>query len=425
MAAMGSRRSYQEQAPQPCSTPPPPPPAVPPPRRRTAAPARQPGGSTASGEGSGAPGLRRAAHRLTERAGRARYPGRPRRVRAACRARALASSGDVVSLLAHLPRPSRIACTPAAVGLLARPRRSRSASPVWPVSRWRSSSSRPSTPRGVSPSATPSRWPAGCGCWPRAVSCGSPPAPWCSLRSCSPWPWAGDWRSAGRGLVRLRAPITACDALRVGRGASPACTSCSPCCSHSCSMPPRPAVGHPPDDGRRRGPGRGRRRLGRGRESGLLDGAFDRGPTRGTVLRGVLAGLMTALALCAAVVAVALVSDARGYATLSGYLGGAGAGAVGLVGPGAAPAAQRGRRGARARGRPRVLRGFGHARLGARGDARRRCRPSRCWRRCRTPGGALDRLRLAGGSRAWPGSSREPRWAAGWVPTTADRWSPA
>jgi hypothetical protein len=68
-----------------------------------------------------------------------------------------------------------------------------------------------------------------------------------------------------------------------------------------------------------------------GRESGLLDDALDRGPTR-AVLRGVLAGLLTALALCAAVVAVAVVSDARGYATLSGSLGGAGAGAVGLVG---------------------------------------------------------------------------------------------
>jgi hypothetical protein len=68
-----------------------------------------------------------------------------------------------------------------------------------------------------------------------------------------------------------------------------------------------------------------------GRESGLLDDVLDRGPTR-AVLRGVLAGLLTALGLCAAVVAVALISDARGYATLSGSLGGAAAGAVGLVG---------------------------------------------------------------------------------------------
>lgn len=69
------------------------------------------------------------------------------------------------------------------------------------------------------------------------------------------------------------------------------------------------------------------------RESGLLDDVLDRLP--GAVrplLRGVLAGLLTALALCTVVVAVALVSDARGYATLNGSLGGAAAGALGLLG---------------------------------------------------------------------------------------------
>lgn len=71
------------------------------------------------------------------------------------------------------------------------------------------------------------------------------------------------------------------------------------------------------------------------RESGLLDDALDRGPVR-ALLRGVLAGLLTALALCTVVVAVAVVSDASGYAALSGSLGGAGAGAVGLVGLGLA-----------------------------------------------------------------------------------------
>jgi hypothetical protein len=71
------------------------------------------------------------------------------------------------------------------------------------------------------------------------------------------------------------------------------------------------------------------------RESGQLDAVLDRLPgAPRPLLRGVLAGLLTALALCAAVVAVALASDARGYATLSGSLGGAGAGAVGLVGLG-------------------------------------------------------------------------------------------
>jgi hypothetical protein len=71
------------------------------------------------------------------------------------------------------------------------------------------------------------------------------------------------------------------------------------------------------------------------RESGLLDAALDRLPGAARpLLRGVLAGLLTALALCTAVVAVALVSDARGYATLSGSLGGAAAGALGLLGLG-------------------------------------------------------------------------------------------
>jgi hypothetical protein len=69
------------------------------------------------------------------------------------------------------------------------------------------------------------------------------------------------------------------------------------------------------------------------RESGLLDDVLDGlpGPVR-PMLRGVLAGLLTAMALCTVVVVVALVSDASGYARLSGSLGGAGAGALGLLG---------------------------------------------------------------------------------------------
>ena len=71
------------------------------------------------------------------------------------------------------------------------------------------------------------------------------------------------------------------------------------------------------------------------RESGLLDTVLDRLPgAPRPLLRGVLAGLLTAMALCSAVVVVALVSDARGYATLSGSLGGAAAGAAGLLGLG-------------------------------------------------------------------------------------------
>jgi hypothetical protein len=70
-----------------------------------------------------------------------------------------------------------------------------------------------------------------------------------------------------------------------------------------------------------------------GRESGALDAALDRLPgiTR-PVLRGAVAGLLTALALCTAVVAVAVAADAEGYAALSRSLGGAAAGALGLLG---------------------------------------------------------------------------------------------
>lgn len=74
---------------------------------------------------------------------------------------------------------------------------------------------------------------------------------------------------------------------------------------------------------------------GTARESGLLDAGLDRLPGAARpMLRGVLAGLLTALALCTLVVAVAVAADARGYAAVSGSLGGAGAGAVGLLGLG-------------------------------------------------------------------------------------------
>lgn len=72
---------------------------------------------------------------------------------------------------------------------------------------------------------------------------------------------------------------------------------------------------------------------GAGRESGVLDEFLDRAPaTTRPVLRGALAGLLTAVALCVVVVAVAVVADARGYAAVSESLGGAAAGAVGLLG---------------------------------------------------------------------------------------------
>jgi len=52
------------------------------------------------------------------------------------------------------------------------------------------------------------------------------------------------------------------------------------------------------------------------------------------VLRAVSAGLLALLALCTAVVAIAVADDASGYAAVSGSLGGAGAGALGLLGLG-------------------------------------------------------------------------------------------
>ena len=72
---------------------------------------------------------------------------------------------------------------------------------------------------------------------------------------------------------------------------------------------------------------------GTARESGVLDATLDRLPGAPRPLfRGVLVGTLTALALCAAVVAIAVASDAHGYATLSRSLGGAAAGALGLLG---------------------------------------------------------------------------------------------
>ena len=69
-----------------------------------------------------------------------------------------------------------------------------------------------------------------------------------------------------------------------------------------------------------------------GRESGALDARLDRWPLAVRPLRrGTLAGALTAAGLACAVVAVAVASDASGYAALSSSLGGAGAGATGLV----------------------------------------------------------------------------------------------
>lgn len=69
------------------------------------------------------------------------------------------------------------------------------------------------------------------------------------------------------------------------------------------------------------------------RQSGVLDDVVDRLPAAARpVLRGAAAGLLTAVALCTAVVAIAVAADTAGYARLSADLGGSGAGAVGLLG---------------------------------------------------------------------------------------------
>ncbi|WP_448610191.1 cell division protein PerM [Geodermatophilus sp. URMC 60] len=71
---------------------------------------------------------------------------------------------------------------------------------------------------------------------------------------------------------------------------------------------------------------------GTARDSGLLDDLVDSapGPVR-PLLRAAAAGLLTAVALALLVVAVALAADTGGYAALSRSLGGAGAGAIGLL----------------------------------------------------------------------------------------------
>jgi hypothetical protein len=69
------------------------------------------------------------------------------------------------------------------------------------------------------------------------------------------------------------------------------------------------------------------------RESGGGQALLDRWPALlRPVPRAVLAGLLSALVLCLVVVAIAVAADAGGYAALSRSLGGAAAGAVGLLG---------------------------------------------------------------------------------------------
>jgi Family of unknown function (DUF6350) len=69
------------------------------------------------------------------------------------------------------------------------------------------------------------------------------------------------------------------------------------------------------------------------RESGLSVAVLDRLPgPAGTLGRAVAAGLLTLVAGCLLVVAVALAADAHGAARIADGLGGAGAGAAGLLG---------------------------------------------------------------------------------------------
>ncbi|MGY1744615.1 cell division protein PerM [Blastococcus sp. SYSU D00695] len=69
------------------------------------------------------------------------------------------------------------------------------------------------------------------------------------------------------------------------------------------------------------------------RETGALEALLDRLPgSLRPVPRAAAAGLLAALALCTAVVAIAVAADARGYGRLTEGLGGSGAGAVGTLG---------------------------------------------------------------------------------------------
>ena len=100
------------------------------------------------------------------------------------RARATCESGDVVSLLARLPRRG-------AGGPRSLPLAWLAVAAILAVDLaglaglgLASSSSRPSTRPAACPSAGPRRWPASCGSWRRAVSSSSDPAPSSSPRCC-------------------------------------------------------------------------------------------------------------------------------------------------------------------------------------------------------------------------------------------------
>ena len=110
-----------------------------------------------------------------------------------------------------------------------------------------------------------------------------------------------------------------------------------------------------------------------------------------------------------------------GTPRVSGGLGGAGAGALGLLGlcvlllPNAAA------RRPRAGRRPGLLGGQRHARLGARRDARAGARHCRCSRRCPTPRPCRCSPSPPRPCPCWPGWSPAGRWRAGSRPATAAR----
>ena len=335
---------------------------------------RTPGAGPAVALRGGAPGVIRRA-----------FPA-ARRVRRPSGARAC-EHGCVVSLLARLPRRSGAGQAPLPLAL-ARGGRRRRGQPgrAGGARAWRSSSSRRSTP--PADSAPAPRIALAGRLWLLAqggeLDVGAGPIVLAPLLLTLGIAWG--LSRAGRGLARLLDLTAARDAARAAglvvavhvlltvaaRARRRRRGRRRRACSGPSRVPPSSrvvAVG-----------------WGVSRESGLLDAALDRLPgAPRPLLRGVLAGLLTALALCTAVVAVALASDARGYATLSGSLGGAAAGALGLLGLGLLLLPERGGRGAGPRRRARLLRRLRHPRVGARRDAGRRARAARCWPRCPTP----------------------------------------
>ena len=145
-------------------------------------------------------------------------------------------SGDVVSLLARLPRGGAAAATagPLPAGLAGRGRRGRGlASSVWSASALAVGVVSTLDPAGGLASAARSRWPAGCGCSPRAGRSTSASGPLVLAPLLLTLGVAWGLSRAGRGVVRLHDRRPARDAVRGGRRARRRPRRADRCCSRS------------------------------------------------------------------------------------------------------------------------------------------------------------------------------------------------